>query len=100
MFTKWRRIAIIKEITRKFVQKIPKNSNEAEIKHLEELEHEKASMLRCCSLGHEIQWLSRIPSPHPCLGTSVRTVTCASSRTIPKFNFRTKWVSSFRLHFG
>ena len=79
---------------------MPKNLNEAEIKHLGELEHEKASMLRCGSLGQEIQWLSRISSPHPCLGTSVRTVICASSRTIAKFNFRTKWVSSFHLHFG
>src|SRR5215831_15558559 len=57
------RIAIIKEITRKFVQKIPKNSNGAEIKHLRDLEQPKASMLRYGGPGHEIQRLSRISSP-------------------------------------
>ena len=86
ILTKGRRIAIIEEITTKFVQKVPRNSNEAEIKHLGELEHGKASMLRCGGLGHKIQCLSRISSPKPCLGTSARTVTCFSCRTTTKIN--------------
>jgi len=86
ILTKWWRIAVIKEITRKFVLKISKSSNGAKNKLLGVLEHEKASTLRCRGLGHESQSLSRISIPHQCLCTSVRTVTRFSSRTITKLN--------------
>src|SRR5215831_8316284 len=91
ILTKGRSIAIIEEITRKFVQKVPRNSNEAEIKHLGELEHEKGSMLRYGGLGHEIEWLSRISSPNPCLGR-LRAFQDEQSPS----SIRTKWVSSFQ----
>ena len=92
---KGRRIAIIEEITRKFVQKLPRKSSVAEIKHLGELEHEKGSMLRCGGLGHKIHWLSQISSPTHASGPRFGRLLAFQVEQSPS-SIHTKWVSSFQ----